>query len=271
MPRGNRVQLSLFPFMSVLACTIGALTLLLLSLSLTSVGAPGLSRETAPETSSDVRPEPPDGITSGSKPLEDRRDAIERAEATWAALDRALEARGLPAGSDLERLRGALEDVERRERSLETLEQIEARMAEIRRTQESVETSIEVLESRRQTLPILIDPTGLSRDQKPFFMECDGGGLTAHRATDDLEYFIPLDAVGSHGDFNRYLRRIRATPGALLVLLVRPGGVEAMDRAAELARAAGVRVARMPLPGDGELDWRLLREAEAARPVGGAG
>ena len=42
-----------------------------------------------------------------------------------------------------------------------------------------VRTSIDVLASRRSTLPILIDPTGLSRDQQPFFVECDSDGLTA--------------------------------------------------------------------------------------------
>jgi hypothetical protein len=45
MPRGDGVRLSLFPFMSVLACTIGVLTLLLLSLSLTSVGSSRMAQQ----------------------------------------------------------------------------------------------------------------------------------------------------------------------------------------------------------------------------------
>lgn len=274
MPRGDGVRLSLFPFMSVLACTIGVLTLLLLSLSLTSVGASrltqdesGPSEDEAPLEGETARGD--EGAAGALARLEQERERLRQVSARWAKLDRQLKARGLPAGLDLETIRQEIERREVRSQRSEELKRIEARLAAIRSEREGIEASIEVLESRRKTLPILIDPTGLSRDQKPYFMEADGGGLTAYRATDDLEYFVPLAEVGSHGDFARYLRRVRATPGALLVLLVRPGGVEAMERAHELARAAGIRVARMPLPGEGELDWRLLREAEAARPIEG--
>jgi len=274
MPRGDGIRLSLFPFMSVLACTIGVLTLLLLSLSLTSVGASRLAQDAAGR--SDTAEPLERGVARADEEaaaeldrLERERERLEEVAARWAKLDAELKARGLPAGADLETIRREIGRREARSERSEALERIEVRLAAIRSEREGLEASIEVLESRRKTLPILIDPTGLSRDQKPYFMEADDGGLTAYRATDDLEYFVPLEEVGSHGDFARYLRRVRATPGALLVLLVRPGGVEAMERAHALARTAGIRVARMPLPGEGELDWRLLREAEAARPIGG--
>mgnify|MGYP005845118391 CR=1 FL=1 len=274
MPRGDGVRLSLFPFMSVLACTIGVLTLLLLSLSLTSVGgsrlaqdATGPFEEEMPLEAEAVRVD--ERAAAELARLEQERERLRQVAARWAKLDRQLEARGLPAGRELEAIRRAIDRREVRAQRSDELDRIESRLAELRSEREGIEASIEALESRRKTLPILIDPTGLSRDQKPYFMEADGGGLTAYRATDDLEYFIPLEQVGSHGDFARYLRRVRATPGALLVLLVRPGGVKAMERAHALARNAGIRVARMPLPGEGELDWRLLREAEAARPIEG--
>ncbi len=274
MPRGDGVRLSLFPFMSVLACTIGVLTLLLLSLSLTSVGGSRLAQDAAGPLEEEMALEAEavrvdERAATELASLEQERERLRQVAARWARLDRQLEARGLPAGGDLETIRRAIDRREVRSQRSEELERIEARLAEIQSEREGIEASIEALESRRKTLPILIDPTGLSRDQKPYFMEADAGGLTAYRATDDLEYFIPLEAVGSHGDFARYLRRVRATPGALLVLLVRPGGVKAMEQAHALARNAGIRVARMPLPGEGELDWRLLREAEAARPIEG--
>jgi len=274
MPRGDGVRLSLFPFMSVLACTIGVLTLLLLSLSLTSVGPSRPQTREEPRASGDV-PLEAEATSAGAAAaaelarLEQERRRLRQVAARWARLDRQLEARGLPVGGDLETIQRAIDRREIRSQRSEELERIETRLAAVERQREGVEASIEVLESRRKTLPILIDPTGLSRDQKPYFMEADAGGLTAYRATDDLEYFIPRADVGRHGDFARYLRRVRATPGALLVLLVRPGGVEVMERAHALARTAGIRVARMPLPGEGELDWRLLREAEAARPIEG--
>jgi len=77
--------------------------------------------------------------------------------------------------------------------------------------------------------------------------------------------FVAREALSSGGDWGRYLRRVGATPGALLVLLVRPDGLATSRIASRLAREAGVRVARLPLPGEGELDWSLIRKLEAAR------
>jgi hypothetical protein len=108
----------------------------------------------------------------------------------------------------------------------------------------------------------MIDSTGLSRHLEPFFIECDSGGATAYRASDDFRYFVPKEELSTSGDFGRYLRRVRAYPGALLVLLVRRDGIATMNRVQQVATAAGIRVARLPLPGEGELDWSLLRRAE---------
>ena len=45
-------------------------------------------------------------------------------------------------------------------------------------------------------------------------------------------------------------------------LLVREDGIATSAQVEELARASGIRVARLPMPGHGELDFRLLRRAE---------
>ncbi len=93
-------------------------------------------------------------------------------------------------------------------------------------------------------------------------MECDASGATAYRVRDDFEYFVPRAELSMSGILGRYLRRVRAEPGALLVLLVREDGIETAQRIERLARGAIIRVARLPLPGQGELDFRLLRRAE---------
>lgn len=256
MARREGLQSSLFPFMSVLACTIGSLVVLLAVMSLSAVGATGAAEQDFAESRA--------ARTAEALVLESQRETIEAAEALWAEVDRALEARGLTPGQTVFDLSRSIEAARSERDARATRRRLERDLAQLESEREAVEATIDVLESRRETLPILIDPTGLSPRTEPYFIECDEGGATAYRATDDLRYFVPREELGTHGDFGRYLRRVRALPGALLVLLVRPDGLETMQRIESIASQASIRVARLPLPGTGELDWSLLRRAEGA-------
>ena len=240
--------------MSVLACTIGSLVVLLAVMSLSTVGATVAAEESFDEGS--------EARATSRLLLEHDKAVLDEAEALWRKVDEAVEARGLEAGLNLVELSTALaEESERRDAS-RLVAEITREIKSLDQERDRVETSISVLENRRETLPILIDPTGLSKNWKPFFIECDEGGVTAYRATDDFRYFVPLEELSTSGDFGRYLRRVRAVPGALLVLLVRPEGIGTQTQAEQIVRNAGIRVARLPLPGTGEIDWSLMRRAE---------
>lgn len=255
MARSVIARISLFPFMSVLACTIGALMLLLMAISLGSLDR---GEEAIRAYAEAVRREAAD-----EKALEARRGTIEAAEAVWAEIDEALEARGLATGLSRSSIEREIERARDRRRLFARRSELRAEREELDRDRDSIETTIEVLESRRETLPILIDATGLSRHLQPYFVECDAEGITAYRASDGFSYFVSNEDLGTSGVYGRYLRRMRAIPSSLLVLLVRPDGLATSKTAASIARAAGLqRVARLPLPGEGELDWSLLRRAE---------
>jgi hypothetical protein len=284
----DEVRVSLFPFMSVLACTIGGLILLLTALSLAAVapdaGGPAGAAGDASVTEGMAGADPPSGAAAdtaaapregggGAMDGKAERAALERVAARLAQVDRALEARGEAPPSSLAELEArstALARDRRLERDRASLAVEARRLAQAR---ETIEAEIAVLEHRRETLPILIDPTGLARHLEPWFVECDAGGGTLLRARDDLQVFVPREELSMSGDFGRYLRRLRAKPGALLVLLVRSDGLATKDVAERVARQAGVRVASLPLPGRGELDWSLLRraEGEGAPPDADAG
>ena len=240
--------------MSVLACTIGALMMLLVAMSLAAVEAGDTSMRAYAATK--------ESVEADRQAIERERLRLDRAEALWSEVDAALEERGLSSGLSSSSIERELILAQRRRANSETLEKIEDEQRLVVDERDLVETTIAVLESRRETLPILIDSTGLARHLNPFFVECDAGGATAYRAIDDFRYFVPREDLSTSGDFGRYLRRVRVSPGALLVLLVRPDGIGTMIRAQQIAKAAGIRVARLPLPGEGELDWSLLRRAE---------
>ena len=240
--------------MSVLACTIGVLIMLLVAMSLAAVGASDASMRAYAETK--------ELVETDREAIAQERLLLDRAEALWSEIDAVLEELGLSSGLSSSSIERELERARSRTVLAARLAEIEEEERRLVEDSDSVETTITVLESRRETLPILIDSTGLSRHLEPFFIECDSGGATAYRASDDFRYFVPKEELSTSGDFGRYLRRVRAYPGALLVLLVRRDGIATMNRVQQVATAAGIRVARLPLPGEGELDWSLLRRAE---------
>ncbi|MEM9174695.1 MAG: hypothetical protein AAGC67_05635 [Myxococcota bacterium] len=257
MARRDGLPSALFPFMSVLACTIGALVVLLAVMALAAV-----------DTTQEARAADADRravLAEERSRFEAEISESERTLARWAEVDAALAALGLEAGADLDEIVARLREAARAEAIDEALGEAEEEAARLAGERGEVETTVAVLESRRETLPILIDPTDLSARWRPYFIECDAEGITALRASDDLRYFVPKDAIAMEGDLERYLRRVRGEPAALLVLLVRPDGLPTSRVTARVARAAGIRVARLPLPGGGELDWRLLRRSETDR------
>ncbi len=250
-------RVSLFPFMSILACTIGALTLLLVAMSLSAVGATDAAARAYTLTT--------EAIAGDELAIEQEEERLARAEELWSEVDHVLETRGLRSGLSLSSIELEIERTHRRAAVALELAKIEDEVAHVASERDVIETTIEVLENRRETLPIMIDPTGLSRHFVPYFIECDAQGATAYRARDDFRYFVAKADLSTSGDFGRYLRRVRAEPGALLVLLVRRDGLSTCDRTEQVARGAEIRVARLPLPGTGKIDWSLLRRAEGEK------
>jgi len=234
------------------------------TMAMTSIGATRLVAEEEDRRAS-VLSEQLGPIEASLAALDDDSEALAEAEAALKSLDDALEERGLSPGISLAGIAAELLTMNRSLQLAQEGLRIDAELAALSKDRDAVETSIKVLESRRETLPLLIDPTGLSRDQTPYFVECDADGATAYRVRDDFEYFVPRDELSTSGDFGRYLRRVRALPRALLVLLVREDGIATARRIEQLARGAAIRVARLPLPGQGALDFRLLRRAEGGR------
>ena len=257
MARREGLPSALFPFMSVLACTIGALVVLLAVMALAAVD----TTQSAQAEEEGRR----SALAAERSRFEAERLEVEIALARWKEVDEALSVLGLEAGADLETSVDALRRAARAQAIEEALAEAAAEATRLAEERGEIEASLAVLESRRETLPILIDPTGLSARWQPFFIECEEEGVTALRASDDLRYFVPKNGIEMTGDLERYLRRVRSEPAALLVLLIRPEGLETARAMVALARKAGIRVARLPVPAGGDLDWRLVRRAEAAR------
>ena len=131
--------------------------------------------------------------------------------------------------------------------------------AESTRTDEKLKK----IDAARIRAPILIDPSGIGPNYQPYLVECTGEYLELHRTKGDFSFRIPTEEITRSPEYKKFLRRVRAISRGLVIFLIRPEGVGTFREAEEVAHRFKVRNAKLPLPGQGELDFGLMK---AARP-----
>ncbi len=100
--------------------------------------------------------------------------------------------------------------------------------------------------------------SGSSAGRRHFFIELTGNTLVIHKSKTDKAR-IPAAAVGTDNDLNAFLGKVKSTPNASLVFLLRANGWPVYGRAAGYAESRfGIVTSKLPLPGDGELDLGLF-------------
>ncbi len=249
---------SLFPFLSVLACVVGTLTLLLAAMTLQQLGGQSLAHVLLGEQHDALLAE----VASGEARLEvleaQLRESDERAKSE-DELGRRLSALGLSLDISLEELAGL---TDRRRESLKLdglLRQLEAERNSLVTRIAARETELERKAKARVHVPIIIDPTGLGREWRPYLFECRSDYIELHRSDGELSYRIPSAEIPRSEDFRRALRRVRNIHDAIVIFLIRPDGVATCNLAWAIAEAARVRHANLPLPGEGKLDLSRLQ------------
>lgn len=255
----GELAVSLFPFLSILACVIGTLTLMIAALA---IGEMASSSEAHPgaiderELSSLVDRIAESSIKLG-KTLSERRQL--------AALRREWRALGFDEDADVERLARQLED----RRQLADLERLRARReAEIEALRSAAEVlDAEILEAAElpDDAPVQILPRGTGPPLAPFFVECQQDGVRIRKRDGRWSEVWNLDDIIDHGRFTVFLEEVRIRGNSTVIFLIRPDGVETAERALLLASTRYVRSGKLPIPGDGALDFRRY-DAASAKP-----
>jgi hypothetical protein len=245
---------SLFPFLSVLACVIGTLTLSLAALALGQMGGQSLDQVRLADRYGELQ----DSISGARERLEEVGRAVDEAlahEEQDQKLRQRLAGLGFNRNISLEKLtavaelRRELEELARRQREAER--EGERLLAVI----EASEQETEQRGALQKSAPIVIDPTGLGRDLRPYLVECAEGRIEIYRTRDGWSYGIPEAEILLDSDFARFLRRVHSIHNGIVIFLIREQGIDTYRLAAEAADRLNVRYAKLPIPGDGELDF----------------
>lgn len=249
---GPRVEL--FPFLSILACVIGTLFLMITGLVLGQVGQKpddeGLARaREAVELRAKIAAAAGEQQKLARMQAENRRRADEY-RSLKEELARLQTVKDPAAVLDAERRRLAAAEAEAQKAVAELL----GEFAEYTNRTAMAGTEI----NRRNAIPLKgllkIQPTGGGSlgSVRPTFVEAAKDGLILHDRTPVLK--IPASKIESDPEVQALAKRLAADSKSILVLLVRSDGVGVYRAARKVAETHKARVGKLPLPGDGGVD-----------------
>lgn len=263
-------EISLFPFLSILACLIGALILMIVVLVIAQMGkAEGRTAEEIQRAQEYIKLK---------KEIEERKvqDVILKEKlATLEKLEKALEEKKqqfvklrklLDSSKDLQqenlkisqKMQKELDDLlleieGMKKQQAESKKEIAALMAEIKKRQVPEDKKIP---------PVVVQPSGsgMADDTKLYFVEASGGGLKILGAWgEDYRLSASASVVVADVAYNYFLAELAKNPKSLILFLIRDDGQGAFNNGAGRAENDyKVRVGKLPIPGKGVLDLAMF-------------
>lgn len=265
--KSNEEAVSLFPFMSILACLIGILTLMI------SVSMQAKQAETQGRTEEEK-----------ARALENR-DLKKQAEAIAATIRKAEEKlkKDNSASSQLAELKdrrivlkekldeaSKAKDPAKTDAELQkTLELLRAEIAALKKDRPPLQKRQEELEKElaaRKTPPKKVESvlvkssgSGVRMAARIFFVECNSTGLVLI-GPGDGDKVVATGAIASSTDYASFLEEVKRTRDSMVLFLIRKDGSSSYAWAAGIAESKfEVRTGKIPLPNDGKIDLSLFK------------
>lgn len=264
-------EVSLFPFLSILACLIGALVLMIVVLVMAQVGkAEGRSAEEIKraqdyiQMKKDIAEREKLDVTLKEKiaVLEEIKKQMEERQQRFVKLRKLLDTSKEIQETNLklsQQMQKELDDLlleidGLKKQQAESKAEIAKLMAELKERQVPEDKKIP---------PVVVQPSGggMAEDTKVFFVEATAGALKILGAWGAEDYRLPANAETIIGDvaYNHFLTEAAKVPKALVLFLVRDDGQGAFNNGAGRAdNDYKVRIGKLPIPGRGVLDLKTF-------------
>lgn len=268
-------EVSLFPFLSILACLIGALILIIVVLCVTQTqktdGRTPEEIEMAREYQELLKKEKEQQETSAV--VKDKLAALEKLRKEQEELQQKIaRIRMLLSTSDEVRKNNA----EIGQNRMKELDNLLLELTGLARQEAELKKQIAELTAeiaRRQppakqvTPPVVVHPggSGLAQGTKVFFVEATAGRLSIYWDPQQKTVVSATDEViAADVAYNDFLKRVHAVPNSKIIFLLRDDGMGAFNKGAGWAQATyGYevgRIGKLPIPGRGEIDLKMFKE-----------
>jgi len=257
--RRTRLSVSLFPFLSILACVMGTLILLITASATSQVASGGIDLERYEQLEQQIETDRrrmaelsglSDELSSLAAGLDEARAREQKLSKEHQELADVLS----KTGPQRESLRADEARVARLERELEPLRSGNAHLRD----------ELGQRDAQRGEGKIRIRPSGSGLGLEPHFVECRPEGIVLYEGLGRERREIPAHLVQSSPEYARFLRNALFRSNASVIFLIREGGVDTCGEARPLALRHRVRFGEIPLVGGGELDFGALRGGGAS-------
>lgn len=268
--RDDGSGVNLFPFLSILICIIGCLTLIIVIINLVAMsqgeGRTSEEVERAREYML-VKKEKEEKQAEQDKLRQLIENLIQQNKDTLTARDK------------LTRLKEMLENQEEIDKSREELiakfnvlvDTNKKLVNDEQFLQEEIKKKEEEIAKRKlppDAAALRVRPSGSSSNTRPFFAEISERGVYIHRSLSEEPEVIPIASLNQSEEFIEFLKSIAAEPYNRLIFLVRgtPGAVKTLNQASQLVaaynRSSGTEIipGRLPLPGEGKVDLEMFAQ-----------
>jgi hypothetical protein len=251
--RKHRPEPSLFPFLSILACVIGALALLITTQAVGQIATESIDVDHYEELEAQ--------ISEDRQMLAGLQALVEEVEALGSELDAEHKVRAAleeEVGSDAVAaapLRQRLDQVGKRNSALER---------ELALLTEGAQERASALDARReaQDAPLRVRPSGSGLGLVPQFIEARREGLRLYTSGGPVD--VPALYIATNAEYRNFVRGAAQRRNATVIYLIRPGGVPNYQLAIKSLHGARFRTATMPIPGDGALDLSAFGPGDEA-------
>jgi hypothetical protein len=257
--------ISLFPFMSILVCLIGSLTLMI---------AIQLGGQVSSEQSQEDI-ERYQKYTEVKTLLEHDEAELESLKQLLAAAEKAREDVRLAAEeaatlekrqkAELERVGAAGQETLLAEsaRLRRRLTELEGEVPKLQKTVEELQKEIQRRKAGPEEAVVQVRPGGSGLDIVPTFVECAATSVVVHEGKEP-QRIRAADLSKEGGDFRKLLDRVAGTPKGQIIFLVRPDGVGTYNLARDVARThygpnGYCKTGKLPIPTQGKIDLSIFR------------
>jgi hypothetical protein len=248
----REVESSLFPFLSVLACLIGTLTLLIAALALGQVAEDLLDAEVDP-----VQIEQLEAERAALRGLQAELADSDRVNEELTAAKAELRALGISPNQSEAKRRRAVTARQSAASLASLVRQLEQERKELSGSIQGVEVELVKDRPDDDSRPIRILPHGTARALRPFFVECRKDGVRVYREDFQGSYYLSRGSLDDAARFTAFLQRVRTVRDGTVIFLIRPDGVETYIWASGRTGRIYVRHAKLPLPTQGSLEFSL--------------